>query len=183
MLQRFTLCDQELTGIQSLDEQHRQLLNLVDRAVAVENSHLGPTWFREALSTFVEYAQYHFAAEEHMMQLAEYPELNVHRQEHDDFRLEASELIDAARRDADSTPVRERLITLCSTWVSLHVTQADKALADFMLDRRPRESIRLPDSATLRSAGALVADVESAGTTTLADAQHYVHPTRILDVG
>lgn len=117
------------------------------------------------------------------MQLAEYPALAAHRQEHDDFRLEASELIDCARRDADSTSVRERLSALCSTWLLLHVTQADKAMADYMLDRRPRESIRLADSATLRSAGALVADVESVGTTTLADAQHYVNPTRILDVG
>ena len=69
-------------GVTKLDDDHKRLIDLINRIDEAEKSGKSVQWALEELRN---YAQYHFKAEEERMKAAGYPEIEEHMREHRAF--------------------------------------------------------------------------------------------------
>lgn len=112
-----------------IDEQHNHLLGLVcgfDPADPSDKARL-------LLMEILRYTREHFRMEEELMTEAGYPHLAGHRNLHDDLLKEA---VRFAVRDLSSRLVRQEFHDFLRDWLTNHVLQADRALADFLRESR-----------------------------------------------
>ncbi len=124
------------TGIEEIDEQHRELFRRVDRLLraAGEGGEVGPL-----LAFLREYVVQHFAAEERYMAAQAYPGQASHQAEHRRFAD------DLAALDADfsgpgaGAEVSARLHRQVADWLRTHILVTDVALGRFV--RRARRPV------------------------------------------
>ena len=69
-------------GVDVLDDDHKRLIELINRFQTAYKYHTGEEFERQALNELVDYTRYHFEREEKMMEAAGYPDLEVHKTVH-----------------------------------------------------------------------------------------------------
>lgn len=69
-------------GIESLDNDHRKLLNLINQLQTAVHYQTDEKAEKEILEEVVAYTKYHFAREEKMMEEANYRDLAAHKKTH-----------------------------------------------------------------------------------------------------
>ena len=72
-------------GISIIDEEHKELIDIINKAVAIKENNCNPEEIREILYEMIKYALKHFATEETYMIKFNFPEYQIHRNEHLDF--------------------------------------------------------------------------------------------------
>ncbi len=72
-------------GISILDEEHKEFIDIINTAVAIKENNGNPEEVREILYEMIKYALKHFATEETYMKKFNFPEFQLHRNEHLDF--------------------------------------------------------------------------------------------------
>ena len=119
-----------LTGIDEIDCQHAYFLRLVRASSALGESSTASK-ARGLILEIVRYAQSHFAFEETMMKVYDYPNSVEHIEEH--ARILKS--ITAAMASEPVNIAKFRLELL--RWFSSHISLDDKQLARFISKNRP----------------------------------------------
>ncbi|MGY6275489.1 bacteriohemerythrin [Methylomonas sp. MgM2] len=121
--------DQLLVGIESVDNQHRKLLALINRLDEVvalgEDQHT----IAETLNELVEYTVYHFQHEEELMRNADFnPEMLArHQHEHRGF-VEKIENI-RAQAQTNTGVISKELLEFLINWLYQHTLKTDKIMA------------------------------------------------------
>ncbi len=72
-------------GISIIDEEHKELIDIINKVVAIKENNCNPEEVREVLYEMIKYALKHFATEETYMKKFNFPEFQLHRNEHLDF--------------------------------------------------------------------------------------------------
>ncbi|MCW8884503.1 MAG: bacteriohemerythrin [Motiliproteus sp.] len=124
------------TGHQLIDEQHQNLVRLInelDREVAVE---LHSKASSALLKELMDYTVYHFSCEEELM--ANQPSVSaehieLHQAAHQKFIAEVTNLAETGL-DEENTPVLFRFLV---EWLIHHILKTDKQLVD-AINQRPR---------------------------------------------
>lgn len=124
-----TWSDQLLVGIDSVDSQHQQLVNLINRldeVVALGEDH---QTLLETIKQLVDYTVYHFRHEEDLMQQAEFnPEMFArHRQQHQEFVDKMLQVQTDAQLDASI--ISKDLLNFLVDWLCHHTLKTDKMMA------------------------------------------------------
>ena len=149
-----------VTGIATVDEQHRHLVDVINRFGELVMAESGAT--RPAVDTvfaeLAEYARYHFAEEEVLMDSMRLDPAYVehHRQSHASFLGEVVLLLDGA--DADRKDAAKPLMQFLTHWLAYHILGTDQAMA------RQIEAIQAgstPQAARLAIAGGQDAATEA----------------------
>lgn len=114
------------TGIPSVDAQHQQLIHILNLLAATVEA--GPTHAQllDVVAQLADYASYHFAEEERLMEAMGYPELDEHRLEHQTF-VNQIELFDLDAILATEGLAAEMLHFL-KTWLCDHILGIDQRL-------------------------------------------------------
>ena len=118
------------TGNATIDQQHRQLLEQMERlfrAVA-EGRKQGET--ERALMLLGEYVEIHFSQEEELMRQAGYPEFPRHKAIHDGLRLQVQALVKDFLEDL--RPFPDAVMEFLVTWLKDHLAGEDRHLAAFL---------------------------------------------------
>jgi hemerythrin len=118
-----------LIGITEIDEHHIHLVGLLNtayddfrRAATVERLN---TLFFE----LIDYATYHFAAEERLMKNSGYPSSEAHVRQHQQFAVRVTEM----HRDyLAGKPVYLEILTFLKGWLEAHILETDGALGRFL---------------------------------------------------
>jgi hemerythrin len=115
--------DSLLLGVDQFDEHHRHLVSLINSANDTLQSGSDHEAVARLLDELVDYATYHFAAEEFWMQQFGYPRLEEHAREHEEFciRVVEQELL----FDAGHSDVLPGLIVFLSAWLVEHIQRSD----------------------------------------------------------
>jgi hemerythrin-like metal-binding protein len=125
--------DTLLIGVETIDRQHRQLVDILNRLHDALQHGVQPRDITRALSDVKGYTQYHFSAEERLMQESAYPELEAHIQLHRAFQTKLAQL------EADATGgkvmVNIRLLLLLKDWLAHHILEPDKDFGVFYARR------------------------------------------------
>ncbi len=117
--------DDYSVGNALLDGQHKRLIELVNDVDS--DADLGAV-----LDGLRDYGEVHFKAEESLLEAANYPELEPHRQQHDAFRAWLAEVIAAHGSGGDAAVVRRDVHHYLSVWLANHLLVVDKAFEPWL---------------------------------------------------
>jgi len=145
----FEFTDDCLTGIAQIDDEHRYLFELLNKAYILATTDYHNDYYqqlKELLSKLDQYAEEHFTHEEaHMLQLRD-PELILQRSQHAFFREKILALdfenIDEAE---DQQRVLADLVSFLAKWLYRHILSSDimigklPPLEEWMLKENPCE--------------------------------------------
>ena len=120
------------TGIEKIDDQHKELFARVNRFFDCCCQGLGQAEVLNVLFFLAEYVDSHFATEEEYMRNHSYPEYSQHKELHDSFK---ATLRDFALKTARDGVTLDTIVwtnkTLVDWWIN-HVSKVDKKLGVFV---------------------------------------------------
>jgi hemerythrin-like metal-binding protein len=125
--------DSYSVGVAELDEQHRELLKLLNTLIEQPAGHAHERSFFTTLNALVLYAEKHFATEESYMARCEYPDLKNHQEEHVTFTASVfalRERLERRERDMQST-----LVNFVKDWYISHVLGTDRGYVRLFAER------------------------------------------------
>ncbi|MFI5399659.1 MAG: bacteriohemerythrin [SAR324 cluster bacterium] len=119
--------DSYSVGVKQLDDEHRQLLDLVSQAMETIVSRAPAQRVAGRIDEIASLTRQHFAAEERLMEQTSYRELERHRAEHRSLLEQISKAKENYAHGAISA------VDLCTTlahWLLDHIAQSDKPFAE-----------------------------------------------------
>ena len=145
----FEFTDDFLIGIKELDDEHRYLFSLINKAHdLLNNNYLTDRYDKvhEILDELDAYAEQHFSHEEAYMEKIRDPELFRQRMQHDDFRNRLRDFLFAdIDTDEKQDTVLHDLLCFMAKWLYHHIIGSDimigklPPLEEWMLRENPCE--------------------------------------------
>lgn len=120
-----------MLGMQQFDEHHQHLAGLLNRAYDYFTTGADAGSVDSLLDELVDYATYHFAAEEQWMHEHSYPKLEEHRAEHDRFSSRVLEMLKS--NSYDKTSLLLEVLTFLNNWLVHHILQVDAEYSHFFV--------------------------------------------------
>jgi len=120
-------------GIEEIDNQHKELVRLLNQLhTAIWEKH-GSAASMEILDKLVEYTRVHFTVEESLMRILGYPDYEHHRQEHEKL---ISQVIELQRKlKSGEANISFELLHFLKNWLTHHILGTDKAYAPYFLSK------------------------------------------------
>lgn len=119
--------------VKALDDQHKQLFELLDELQQATTEDREAALRREIVGDLVEYTKIHFAFEETLLSRNGYPELEPHRAAH----TKLAEQVEAYAKAADggAGPLGTDLYFFLRTWLNGHIRGSDRRYGPFLNER------------------------------------------------
>jgi hemerythrin len=140
MKQLFVEWTDELSvGIQEIDEQHKILVNLINRLfdeTALDEA--DPRVIEEIMSELIEYTVVHFAVEESLFRIFNYPEMEAHIGQHHNLKAQVFEIQGKIKKDPSI--VNTELLIFLKNWLEHHIQQEDKLYSSFLIEQGVKSS-------------------------------------------
>ena len=122
--------DNLVLNIEPIDTHHKHLVDLLNKAQDSFMHGVKPGEVEQIMKELVDYANYHFAAEEALMHQREYPDEEKHLQEHASFRSWVAGLIQEGNPD-DLESYME-IANVLVEWLVSHIQEIDRKLGLFL---------------------------------------------------
>ncbi len=120
--------DKYCVDISLIDEQHKKLIEIINKASMVEISSNNPKDVLAILDQMTEYILKHFETEEHYMREFNFPGLESHRNEHIDF---TNTTIDyKIRAVGGDYKIINEIIEYLMEWIVNHIQVIDRQYID-----------------------------------------------------
>jgi len=116
-------------GIQPFDDHHQHLFALLNKTYDIFVNDAPKEELALILDELIDYAVYHFAAEEYWMRRNRYPALDQHACQHDHFSRRAVELQTSYAKG--ETGLTLEVLQFLNSWLSEHILKSDAAFKQF----------------------------------------------------
>jgi hemerythrin-like metal-binding protein len=142
--ERIEWCDDLLTGVAEIDEQHQILVNSINEAnTRLSTGQVNAEILEKITKDLLSYALYHFETEEELMQAYDYaqahPEhLQAHQQQHREFSSTVVTVRDGIK--SGQLISREELLGFLNHWLIHHIRNTDKHLGAFIQSKRRHDA-------------------------------------------
>jgi hemerythrin len=113
-----------------IDTQHKRLFQLAGDLHAAMTEGKGKDALTKTLNNLIEYTKHHFACEERLMQLHNYPDFAEHKALHDDLTARVVEF--QKRFEAGRTAMSVELLQFLKDWLGHHIGETDKKVATYL---------------------------------------------------
>lgn len=126
----FEMKKEYYTGIQQIDEEHKELFRIAQSAYDIFKDDFIPDKFDHIVSIINElkdYAEYHFANEEAYMKKIGYKKLFSQIIDHEQF-MEKVNSIDFDHADKQQTEMLLDILTFVGDWLTEHILVKDKLI-------------------------------------------------------
>lgn len=120
-------------NVKHIDEQHRQLVEMVNDLYEAMVERRSAKGVREAVARMDEYVHDHFRVEEAHMAELDYPERREHLAQHARFTRKTRELQD--RLEGGKLVLSLEVISYLRDWLTNHILHTDKRLGAFLNER------------------------------------------------
>lgn len=125
-----------ITGNDTIDTQHRELIDRIRQFVAVCESSEGRLKSVKMLDYLEDYTNFHFGEEEQLQERVNYPELRQHREKHAEFKRSLGELREFLEESEGPTDdfvkqVEKNVVD----WLFNHIKTFDRSVAEFIYMR------------------------------------------------
>jgi hemerythrin len=118
-------------GVESVDEQHRELFRRAERLITALRG--GQKEEVVPLLSFLEgYVVYHFEAEEKLMREHRYPGLPAHAAAHKQFREDYADVMMQFLRTGPTALVALTMHNWLSDWLRMHLAGLDRELGEWL---------------------------------------------------
>lgn len=125
--------DEYSVGIDSIDQQHKKLLSLINQLQTAVDYSTGEQFEQEALDELVEYTKTHFTYEEGLMRDNDYPEFEPHKLQHDKMIEEVEKVLSEYEQDHDKA--MSDAAEYLKDWLVNHINGTDKEYSDYLIER------------------------------------------------
>jgi hemerythrin len=126
-------------GIEEIDEQHKILVNLINRLFDETVLHQATTnVIEEILHELVEYTVIHFAVEESLFRIFHYPGTESHTRHHDELKAQVLDIQKKIQRG--EATVNNELLMFLKKWLENHIISEDKLYGPFLLKQGVKSS-------------------------------------------
>src|SRR5512142_402549 len=120
-------------GILALDEQHKELMAMINQLIDHEEADTGSEHIAEILDRMTRYAEYHFHTEEQLLTEYSYPENPSHEKEHTRFKTQIARFcMDAIHRNKD---LRNEILFYLRNWLKNHILKSDMKYKSFFQEK------------------------------------------------
>lgn len=128
-----TFDDNLITGNDTIDTQHEELINRIQQFVAACESSDGKVKAIKMLDYLDEYTNFHFQAEEELQKKVSYPELAKHQEKHDEFKKSIQELYDFLNEnEGPNEQFIEQVKINVVDWLFKHIKTFDRSVAEYL---------------------------------------------------
>jgi hemerythrin len=111
-------------GVAAMDNQHKRLVELVNRLFEAMKAGKGDVAAHEIMKELAGYTLTHFAAEEDLMRKAGYPDLTAHIDLHKQLMQKATDMLDDLKEGKRVATVA--LATFLKDWLTQHIQNEDR---------------------------------------------------------
>jgi hemerythrin-like metal-binding protein len=133
-MEKITWDDSFNIQVDVIDQQHRRLVELMNRLIAIQDEKASDDEIAEILGAMTNYLGYHFDTEEQLMIDRGYPELESHREEHQTFVTQTANFIATYRQSGVS--LKSDILLFLKEWLVEHIVKTDAHFGQFMKDIR-----------------------------------------------
>jgi hemerythrin len=133
--------DELSVGIQEIDEQHKILVNLINRLfdeTVVHQTGSTAIVMDEILHELIEYTVIHFAVEESLFRIFHYPETEQHTRHHDELKAQVLDIQKKVK--AREAVINTELLMFLKKWLENHILHEDKRYGPFLLKQGVKSS-------------------------------------------
>lgn len=123
-------------GVPQFDNHHKHLVSLLNSIYAGMGRSSGGDVVGNVLNDLIDYATYHFDAEEKWMAEKHFPGLAKHRIEHDQFRARMVEIHRDYTRGHKGLSLE--ILEFLKTWLATHIVGSDAEYGRFVLKAEKR---------------------------------------------
>ncbi|WP_295386512.1 bacteriohemerythrin [uncultured Thiodictyon sp.] len=127
-------------GIDEIDNQHKQLVGLVNDMHEAIQTRQSADVVRDVLAQLAEYTRVHFAAEEGLMRIIDYPGYEAHRAEHQELIRGVTEL--QQKVDAGKSTIGFELMHFLKSWLTDHIMWSDQQYVECFIDVGAKAEIK-----------------------------------------
>jgi len=118
------------TGNEQVDKEHKEIFRMVEELIANFDDS-SPAEVDKTINYLAEYTVDHFKHEEAIMEESQYPQLDEHKKQHDDFVLEVLDLQKRVQKRANESINSIDVKVVIANWLVDHVLGSDKEMADY----------------------------------------------------
>ncbi|CAM3841948.1 bacteriohemerythrin [Parendozoicomonas haliclonae] len=127
-----TWSDSLSVGIQEIDEQHKILVDLLNKLYLAIREHHGNEATVTILDELVDYTRIHFSVEESLMRILDYPDYESHKHHHELLIEQINEL---RRKVQNGKHIGFELLHFLKNWLTKHIMEEDMEYAPHMLKK------------------------------------------------
>jgi hemerythrin-like metal-binding protein len=127
--------DRYILGIEEIDEHHRKLIELLNKAYNLILYSTDKGEIETILTELTEYTDYHFNAEEQMMKKIGYAGLDAQVSNHNSFKKQLSDLMQNHLSGAPH--VNTDVVLFLWDWLGKHILKDDKEWAAYLSQKCP----------------------------------------------
>ena len=117
-------------NVKEIDNQHKQLVNLINLLHDSMKSGKGKDVMGKVLNDLTDYTVYHFGTEERLFQKYRYIEYPQHKKEHDDLTKQVLDV--KSKFLAGQTTVTIEVMNFLKDWLNNHIKHSDKKYSAFL---------------------------------------------------
>ena len=117
-------------GVSDVDDQHRQIIGLINRFEDSVRDSVGTAAVRSCIDSLVDYAGVHFRDEEAILESLQFPGLAKHKLFHQYFVARVKVFSD--RFSSGEPDVPEDLLTFLKLWLVDHIMVSDQEYAAYV---------------------------------------------------
>ena len=125
--------DEYSVGIDSIDQQHKRLLTLINQLQTAIDYSTGEEFQREALDELVDYTKTHFTYEEGLMEQNQYPDFEPHKAQHAKMIKKVEEVLSEYQKDQDTAMTNA--VEFLKGWLINHINGTDKEYSSFLIEK------------------------------------------------
>ncbi|MGF1587241.1 MAG: bacteriohemerythrin [Bacteroidales bacterium] len=119
--------------IESIDNQHRKIIDLINDFYGSIRENTGNVNTRKLIVGMKDYTLQHFRIEEIYMKKYGYPDYEMHKQEHDLFVAKVSDLEE--KLNQGKLIVSFEITGFLKEWVKKHIQGTDKKYTEFFISK------------------------------------------------
>lgn len=109
--------------IKTIDDQHQELVNILNRLFIAVSKREGDKAIAEILDALMSYTQTHFALEERLMRQAKYKDIESHMEEHRKLLEQLDKL--CKKHLLEEKPIYFEMLSFLKTWLKEHILGVD----------------------------------------------------------
>lgn len=125
-------------GIQEIDEQHKVLVSIINRLYETIIKQTDREEIGYIMNELAQYTVVHFAVEESLMRIFDYPNYEEHKQHHEELTNQVIQLTEKVQHGKFSSSME--LLSFLKNWLTRHILIEDKKYSTFFLERGLKRS-------------------------------------------
>ena len=117
-------------GVEAMDSQHKRWVEIINELDDSLTNTKGPEMLKKIIKDMEDYVEFHFKEEEQLMERVGYPDIEMHKAIHEEFRERVRKLKEAAL--SGEMALRTQVMIVIKNWFRDHILNEDRKYSKFV---------------------------------------------------